>query len=188
MQGGSYRAVQVSSPGKLELVERIVTEPPPGKVRIRVEACGVCHSDAVTVERRFANLQYPRVPGHEVIGKIDALGEGALGGAKVILATAASGRAMSPLIGGLLPGGRMVVVGVGGDSIDIPGPELVLASRSVQGALTGSAIDGEDTLSFSVLGNVSPMTETVPLALAAAAYARMMRGEARFRMVLVTDR
>jgi len=106
----------------------------------------------------------------------------------VILATAASGRAMSPLIGGLLPGGRMVVVGVGGDSIDIPGPELVLASRSVQGALTGSAIDGEDTLSFSVLGNVSPMTETVPLALAAAAYARMMRGEARFRMVLVTDR
>ena len=76
MQSGSYRAVQVSSPGKLELVERVVSEPPPGKVRIRVEACGVCHSDALTVEHRVPNLQYPRVPGHEVIGKIDALGEG----------------------------------------------------------------------------------------------------------------
>ena len=52
---------------------------PPGKVRIRVEACGVCYSDAVTVEGLFPNIAYPRVPGHEVIIKIDALGEGVSG-------------------------------------------------------------------------------------------------------------
>ncbi len=110
----------------------------------------------------------------------------ALGGATVILATAASGKAMSPLVGGLAPRGRMVVVGVGGDSIEIPRTQLVLTSRSIDGALTGSAIDGEDTLSFSVLGNIRPMIETVPLEHAADAYARMMQGKARFRMVLVT--
>src|SRR5262249_58256895 len=72
----SYRAVQVSKPGRLEVVERELTAPPPGKVRIRVEACGVCHSDALTVEGLFPGASYPRVPGHEVVGTIDALGEG----------------------------------------------------------------------------------------------------------------
>jgi propanol-preferring alcohol dehydrogenase len=72
----TYRAVQVSKPGRLEVVEREVTAPPPGKVRIRVEACGVCHSDVLTVEGLSPDVRYPRVPGHEVVGKIDALGEG----------------------------------------------------------------------------------------------------------------
>ena len=72
----SYRAVQVSKPGLLEVVERELTAPPPGKVRIRVEACGVCHSDVLTVEGLAPEIHYPRVPGHEVVGKIDALGEG----------------------------------------------------------------------------------------------------------------
>jgi alcohol dehydrogenase, propanol-preferring len=109
-----------------------------------------------------------------------------LGGARVILATAPSGKSMSALIGGLAPRGQMVVVGVGADPIEVSTAELVLGVRSIQGALTGSAIDGEDTLAFSVLQNVRPMVETLPLEQAAAAYARMMEGKARFRMVLVT--
>src|SRR6516162_8256010 len=68
----TYRAVQTSKPGRLEVVERELTVPPPGKVRIRVEACGVCHSDALTVEGLAADVRYPRVPGHEVVGRIDA--------------------------------------------------------------------------------------------------------------------
>src|SRR5208282_199296 len=79
MKTGSYRAVQVSAPRKFEVVERAVVPPPSGKVRIRVEACGVCHSDVLTVEGLFPNIAYPRVPGHEVVGKIDALGEGVEG-------------------------------------------------------------------------------------------------------------
>ena len=79
MTTGNYRAVQVSEPRKFELVTRAVTAPPPGKVRIRVEACGVCHTDAFTVEGGFPGLTYPRVPGHEVVGRIDAIGEGVIG-------------------------------------------------------------------------------------------------------------
>lgn len=76
---GTYKAVQVTKPGKLEVVERAVIEPAFGQVRIRVEACGVCHTDAFTVEGGFPGLTYPRVPGHEVIGKIEAVGPGAHG-------------------------------------------------------------------------------------------------------------
>src|SRR5215470_19244005 len=75
----SYRAVQASKPGRLEVVEREPTAPPPGKVRIRVEACGVCHSDSATVDGSFPGVTYPRVPGHELVGKIDALGYGVQG-------------------------------------------------------------------------------------------------------------
>ncbi|HMF11587.1 MAG TPA: alcohol dehydrogenase catalytic domain-containing protein, partial [Gemmataceae bacterium] len=74
----NYRAVQVSKPGRLEVVERELTAPPPGKVRIRVEACGVCHSDSGTVEGQF-EIDWPRVPGHELVGRIDALGSGVQG-------------------------------------------------------------------------------------------------------------
>src|SRR3989475_8683344 len=72
----SYKAVQVTKPGKLEFVEKPIVEPAFGQVRIRVEACGVCHTDALTVEGGFPGLTYPRVPGHEVIGKIEAIGPG----------------------------------------------------------------------------------------------------------------
>jgi D-arabinose 1-dehydrogenase-like Zn-dependent alcohol dehydrogenase len=69
------RAVQVSrANGPLELVEREIPDPGPGTVRIKVEACGVCHSDSFTKEGLFPGIQYPRVPGHEIIGHIDALG------------------------------------------------------------------------------------------------------------------
>ena len=73
----TYKAVEVSAPGTLRLVERPVKEPGAGQVRIRVEACGVCHSDAATVMGAWPGLTLPRVPGHEVIGRIDALGAGA---------------------------------------------------------------------------------------------------------------
>src|SRR5262249_40507141 len=75
----TYTAVEVSSPGKFRVVERPLVAPGAGQVRLRVEACGVCHSDAATVEGKFPGLEYPRVPGHEVIGKIDALGPGVAG-------------------------------------------------------------------------------------------------------------
>src|SRR6516164_2878438 len=74
----TYRAVQAVAPGRLELTAKPLREPPPGYVRIRVEACGVCHSDAATVAGTFP-ISWPRVPGHEVIGRIDALGEGVQG-------------------------------------------------------------------------------------------------------------
>jgi D-arabinose 1-dehydrogenase-like Zn-dependent alcohol dehydrogenase len=334
----TYRAVQVSKPGRLEVVERELTSPPPGKVRIRVEACGVCHSDALTVEGLSPDVRYPRVPGHEVVGKIDALGEDvsawklgqrvgvgflgghcgrctpcrrgdfvncqnqpvsgvaddggytevmiaderalaavpaelvptdaapllcagvttynalrnsparsgdlvavqgigglghlavqfanrmgfhvaalglgadkeplarqlgthhyintrkedpalalqALGGASVILATAPSGKAMSPLIGGLRARGRLIVVGVSLDPIEVTPAQLVFGTRAIEGSLTGSPLDTEDTLAFSALEGIRPRIETVPLEAAAEAYAKMMKGEARFRMVLVT--
>jgi len=316
-----------------------VTPPPPGGVRIRVEACGVCHSDVITALGLFPDIRYPRVPGHEVIGRIDALGDcvsdwsigqrvgvgylggpdfhcgpcrrgdfvnclhqtvtgvgtdggyaevmlvserglvavpgelsprdaaplvcagvttynalrnsparsgdlvaiqgigglghlgiqfaramgmrvaaigrgagkeeiarrlgahtyidtqkedaaaalQALGGAKVILATAASNKAAGQLAGGLASRGTLVILGVGGDGpMQIAPAELVFGSRSITGALTGTTSETEDTLSFSVLHDVRPIVEAVPLEEAAEAYSRMMRGEARFRMVLVT--
>ncbi len=336
----TYRAVQVSKPGRLELVERELTAPPPGKVRIRIEACGVCHSDALTVEGLSPGISYPRVPGHEVVGKIDALGAGvsgwkigqrvgvgflgghcgvctscrrgdfvtctnqpvsgihfdggyaesmialpsglvsipddlgsadaapllcaglttfnalrrsvaeagdlvavqgigglghlgvqfaahmgfrvaaiargaekeplakqlgahhyidntagdpvaalqALGGAKVILATASDSKSMSELIGGLGPRGRMIVAGAGSSPIEVSPTDLLFGSRGIEGTMTGSAIDNEDTLAFSVLHGVKSMNETVPLEKAAEGYQRMLSNKARFRVVIVIDR
>lgn len=72
----TMRAAQVSRPGgPLELVERPIPVPGAGQVRIKVEACGICHSDALTKDGSWAGLEFPRVPGHEVIGVIDALGK-----------------------------------------------------------------------------------------------------------------
>src|SRR5260370_11798677 len=71
------KAVQVPKPGAdFEIVEREIPEPGPGQVRIRVQACGVCHSDVITKEGLFPGISYPRVPGHEVAGVIDELGAG----------------------------------------------------------------------------------------------------------------
>src|SRR5246500_1451077 len=72
----TYKAVEVSAPGVLRVVERPITEPGPGQVRIRVEACGVCHTDAATVMGAYPGLTLPRVPGHEVVGRVEALGSG----------------------------------------------------------------------------------------------------------------
>jgi alcohol dehydrogenase, propanol-preferring len=335
---GTYKVVEVSEPGVLRVVERPISEPGPGQVRIRVEACGICHTDAATISGAYPGLTLPRVPGHEVAGRIEALGSGVsrwkigqrvgvgliagedgvcepcrrgdmvncqnpvvlgvtvdggyaelmiaearaiasipdelssaeaapllcagittynalrnaglrggdlvavqgigglghlgvqfarrlgfhtvaigrgsdkeklakdlgahvyidtalddatavlqrMGGARAILATAPSGDSMGPLVSALAVRGKLIVVGVPQDQIQLSAFPLVFGGRSVYGSLTGTAIEQEDTLAFSVLENIRPMIETAPLEQAADAYARMMQGKARFRMVLVT--
>src|SRR6201993_971857 len=76
---GTYKAVEVSAPATLRVVRRSIPEPGAGQVRIRVEACGICHTDAATVTGIYPGLTLPRVPGHEVVGRIEALGSGVSG-------------------------------------------------------------------------------------------------------------
>ena len=74
------RVMQVTQPnGPFELVEREIPEPAAGQVRIKVEACGICHSDSLTKEGTYPGIQYPRVPGHEAAGIVDAVGAGVVG-------------------------------------------------------------------------------------------------------------
>ena len=331
------RVMQVTSPNApFELVERPIPEPTAGTVRIRVEACGICHSDSFTKEGSFPGIQYPRVPGHEVAGVIDKLGDGVLGwqpgqrvgigwhgghcrvcdscrrgdfitcrnaqipgisydggyadymlapvealarvpdelsavevgplmcagittynalrhsgalpgdlvavqgvgglghlgiqfaskfgykvaaigrgaenaalakklgasvyinskatkpaeelqklgGARVILATAPSSKAMSELVDGLGPNGKLIVIGAAFDPIEVTPIQLIMGSRTIQGWAAGTPADSEDTLRFSELTGVRPMIETFPLEQAAEAYARMLSGDAQFRVVL----
>ncbi len=109
-----------------------------------------------------------------------------LGGAKTILATVTSGKAMSTVIPGLAVRGKLVVVGVGMDPIEVSALDLLGGSRSIVGHASGASIDSQDTLAFSALTGVRPTIETVPLEQAPEAYEKMMRNEARFRMVLTT--
>jgi len=302
--GSTYRAVQAVSRGRLELTEKTLQAPEPGKVRIRVEACGVCHSDSGTVEALFP-IDWPRVPGHELVGRIDALGSGVqgwvvgqrlgvgflggscgscakasglmsipdslssvdaapllcaglttfsalrnapakagdlvavlgigglghlgvqyarhmgsrsrrlrvartrrnwrrssaptttsttrlpalqeLGGAKVILITASGGKTVAETFKGLRPGGVSIVLGVGPEPIEVSAMDLIFGNRKLEGALTGDPATGDETLRFSALSGVSAMIETVPLEQATDAYAKMMAGKARFRMVLTMN-
>jgi propanol-preferring alcohol dehydrogenase len=110
-----------------------------------------------------------------------------LGGAAAIIATAASGASMSPLVAGLAPRGRMVVVGVAGDPIQLQTTDLIFGTRVVSGSLTGSSIENEDNLRFAEARDVHAMTEVMPLAQAPQAYERMMAGKARFRIVLQVE-
>jgi alcohol dehydrogenase (NADP+) len=107
-----------------------------------------------------------------------------LGGAKTILATVTSGKAMSSVVAGLATRGRLVVVGVGMDPIQVTPLDLIFGSRTIVGHASGASIDSQDTLAFSALSGVRPTIETMPLERAAEAYDKMMRNEARFRMVL----
>ena len=334
----TYRAVQAVAPGRLELVRKPIRDPGPGEVRICVDACGVCHSDSGTVDGVFP-IDWPRVPGHEAVGRIDALGvhvqgwavgrrvgvgflggfcgyceycrggdlvncrnqeftgihhDGgyaemlitkasglmsipddlssvnaapllcaglttfsalrnapakpgdlvavlgigglghlgvqyarhmgfevtaiargpekaelakqlgahhyidsaatnpaealqALGGAKVILVTASGGKTVADTFKGLRPGGVSVIVGASPEPIEVSGMDLIFGSRKLEGVLTGDPKTGDETLRFSALSGVSAMIETVPLEKAADAYAKMMAGKARFRMVLTMD-
>jgi D-arabinose 1-dehydrogenase-like Zn-dependent alcohol dehydrogenase len=109
-----------------------------------------------------------------------------LGGAKTILATVTSGQAMSAVIPGLAVRGKLIVIGVGMDPIQVSAFDLIGASRSIVGHASGASIDSQDTLAFSALSGVRPTIETMPLERAADAYDKMMRNEARFRMVLTT--
>src|SRR5258708_15793855 len=108
----------------------------------------------------------------------------ALGGAQLILATASDSKSMSTLMGGLAPRGRMIVVGAGAEAIQVSPFQLLFSCVGVEGALTGSPIDNEDTLGFSLLKGIKPMIETVPLEKAEEGYRKMMSNKARFRIVL----
>jgi D-arabinose 1-dehydrogenase-like Zn-dependent alcohol dehydrogenase len=107
-----------------------------------------------------------------------------LGGAQVIMATAPSSKAMSELIDGLGPNGKLLVIGAAFDPIEVTPIQLILGSKSIQGWAAGTPADSEDTLAFAELTGVRAMIETYPLEKAAEAYTRMMSGKAKFRVVL----
>ena len=353
------RSVQVSKAnGTFEVVERnTLPEPSEGQVRIKVQACGICHGDSITKQALFPGIQYPRVPGHEIAGIIDEIGKnvsnwqrgqrvavgwhgghcgecvscrrgdfvmckfaqvpgisydggysdyviaptvalaqipkelsyteaaplmcagittynalrnsgarvgdvvailgiGGLGhlgiqfaskmgfrtvaigrgkdkeemarklgaihyidsqsqnpaeelvkfasdddgdgktgregrgkeleGAKIILATVPSAKAMSAVLGGLSVNGKLIIVGASDEMIQLPPMLFISGRRSVMGWASGTSIDSQDTLSFSVLSGVRSMNEVYPLERAAEAYESMMSGKVRFRAVLTT--
>ncbi|HEY1892190.1 MAG TPA: alcohol dehydrogenase [Steroidobacteraceae bacterium] len=333
----TMKVVQVPAAGAdFQIVEREIPEPAAGHVRIKVQACGICHSDVLTKEGHWPGITYPRVPGHEVAGVIDALGAGVAawregqrvgvgwhgghdntcpqcrrgdfinchnqkvagisydggyqeymvapvealaaipdslnaaeaapllcagittfnalrhsgahpgdlvavlgvgglghlgiqfaskfgykvaaigrgpedaplakklgasfyidsrserpaevlrrqGGAQVVLATAPSSKAMSDVIDGLGPNGKLMVLGATPDPIAVTPLQLITGSRTIQGWASGTPADSEDTLRFAELTGVRPMIETYPLAKAAEGYARMLSGKAEFRVVL----
>jgi D-arabinose 1-dehydrogenase-like Zn-dependent alcohol dehydrogenase len=111
----------------------------------------------------------------------------ALGGAQLILATASDSKSMSTLMGGLAPRGRMIVLGAAPEPIQVSPFQLLFSCVGVEGALTGSPIDNEDTLGFSLLKGIKPMIETVPLEKAEEGYQKMMSNKARFRMVITME-
>lgn len=335
----TMHAAQVASAAApLEIVEIEIPHPGRGQVRVAVHACGVCHSDAGFVYGGFPHLTFPLIPGHEIAGHVDAIGDGVeawavgdsvavgwfggncghcgpcregdlidcvnlqvpgwaypggyadnlvvpasalaripdalsdidaaplacagvttfnalrrshavagdlvavlgigglghlgvqfatklgfetvgiargedktalalelgahhvidsstqdvaaslqqLGGAKVVLATAANSAAMSASLDGLTHRGQLIVVGAVPEPIPVSPFQLITGNKAVQGHASGTARDVEDTLRFAALFGVRPRTEELPLEQAGAAFARMMSGQARFRMVLTT--
>jgi D-arabinose 1-dehydrogenase-like Zn-dependent alcohol dehydrogenase len=111
-----------------------------------------------------------------------------MGGAKVILATVTSGKAMSSVLGGLGVNGKLVILGAAHEPLEVNGPLMIGGRRSIMGWPSGSSIDSQDTLSFSMLSGVRAMTEVFPLERAADAYEHMISGKARFRAVLTMGR
>jgi propanol-preferring alcohol dehydrogenase len=332
----TYRAWQATGQHQFELVDREVVAPNADHVRIRVETCGVCHSDVLGAEGLRPDPSQPVVPGHEIVGTIDAVGDAVttwkvgdrvgvgflgghcgacewcrrgdfvncdnqpqpgttedggyaevvyaratglvripaelpsldaspllcagittfnalqsidvppgalvgiqgigglghlgvqyanklgyrvaaiargadkralaeqlgahhyidsaatdpgaalteLGGAAAVIATAASGASMSPLLAGLRPHGQLVVVGAAMDPIEVSTSDLIFGGRSILGSLTGTPIQNEDSLAFSSANGVAAMIEKLPFEDAPKAYDRMMSGQARFRVVL----
>jgi len=331
------RVAQISRlNGPFEIVERDIPQPGPGAIRIKVQACGICHSDSLVVEGHWPGLQFPRVPGHEVVGIVDAVGDGVsqwlpgqrvgvgwhgghcghcdrcregdffgcseglqitgisfdggygeymiapaiavalvpedlspveaaplmcagittynalrnsgaragdlvavhglgglghlgvqyavkmgfstvaiargadkeplakklgahhyidsqaveaapalqkLGGARAIIATVTDGAAMSSVHMGLGLNGTLMVIGAA-QSMTVSPLFLLSGRRAIKGWYSGTAKDSQDTLAFSVLSGVRAMNEVFPLEKVGEAYARMMSGKARFRVVL----
>jgi D-arabinose 1-dehydrogenase-like Zn-dependent alcohol dehydrogenase len=109
-----------------------------------------------------------------------------LGGARLILSTVTSGKAVNAVLGGLGLNGKLLVLGAADEPLQVPAALLIGGRRSVQGWPSGSSIDSQDTLGFAAVQGVRPMTEIFPLERAQQAYERMMSGQARFRVVLST--
>jgi propanol-preferring alcohol dehydrogenase len=107
-----------------------------------------------------------------------------LGGATLVIATASGGKAAAEIVKGLRPRGKVMTLGASSDPLEVSTSDLLFASRSIEGALTGDPATGDATLKFSVLTGVSAIIETMPLEKAAEAYAKMMAGKARLRIVL----
>lgn len=339
----TYRVAQVTAAGgSFEIDEREVPQPGPGHVRVAVDACGVCHSDTMFVNAALPGVTFPVVPGHEVAGRIEALGEGtqdrgwqlgdrvavgwfggacgyctpcrqgdfivcvnlkvpgwsydggyaeqvvvpvdalaripdalaaadaaplacagvtvyngmrhssarpgdlvavlgigglghlgvkyaaamgfetvaiargadkadfakqlgahhyidsttdtpvaealqSLGGAQAVLATAANSAAITATVDGLRPRGELVVVGADMEPLGVNPVQLLMAGKLVRGHPSGTSQDIQDTMEFSALHGIRPMTEVVTLEEADEAYRRMLSGAARFRMVLTTS-
>jgi D-arabinose 1-dehydrogenase-like Zn-dependent alcohol dehydrogenase len=110
-----------------------------------------------------------------------------LGGANVVLATVTNGPAMAATLGGLAPRGRLMVLGAAEEPINTSPLLLIMGRRSIEGWYSGTSIDAQDTLAFSVQSGVRSMNEVVPLERAAEAYERMLSGKARFRVVLTME-
>jgi alcohol dehydrogenase len=109
-----------------------------------------------------------------------------LGGAKVVLATAASSDAATATVEGLSPRGELVVIGADADPLGISPNQLLMSGKIIRGHPSGTAQDVQDTLAFSALHGIRPMAEIVPLDQTDEAYQKMISGAARFRMVLTT--
>ena len=109
-----------------------------------------------------------------------------LGGAVVILSTLTNAEALASAVLGIVPGGKLIVVGVPDKPFEVNAGVLVIPRRSIAGWPSGTGMDSEDTLNFSALTGIKPMIETYPLEKAEEAFNRMMSGKARFRVVLTT--
>jgi D-arabinose 1-dehydrogenase-like Zn-dependent alcohol dehydrogenase len=111
-----------------------------------------------------------------------------LGGAAVILSTLTNAESLTQAVNGLGPNGKLIVVGVPDKSFEVSAFPLIAGNRTIAGWASGTGMDSEDTLNFSALADVKPMTETYPLEQAEEAFERMMSGKARFRVVLTTGK
>jgi len=207
-----------SANGPLEVVEREKPAPRPGQIGITIEACGICHSDVFVASGGFEGLELPRVPGHEIAGRVDVVGEGVAawkvgdrvgvgwhGGHCFKCDACRTGDFLNcieeKITGITHDGGWADYVVVPWESAArIPeglpaedaGPLLCAGvttynalRNSVAGWPSGSAIDSEATMKFSVLTGVRPKIEQFPLAQAGEALAKVLSNEVRFRAVLV---
>ena len=182
----TMRVVQVPEPGApLDIVERKKPQPGVGAVRIKVEACGICHSDAITKNGLFPNMQYPRVPGHEVTGVIDAVGAGVVGwktGQRVGVGWHGGycGRC------GPCRRGQFFACVTGPPVTGIShdggyGEHMIAPVTSL--ARVPDGLSATDAAPLTCTG-VRSMNEVLPLARVSEGYERMMGGKARFRVVL----
>jgi propanol-preferring alcohol dehydrogenase len=174
------KAVQISSPGSdFEMVHREIPQPKENEVLIKVEACGVCHGDAVVKEGRFPGLHYPRIPGHEVVGVIDQIGSGSkhwkvgqrvgVGwhGGHCLHCPACRrgefGACEDSLTAGITTDGgyaeymiaRIEALAAIPDGLDpVEAAPLLCAGRTTFGALESSAIKGDDLVAIHGLGGL----------------------------------